>query len=118
MNKSTQEVLRYLAGSENIEAIPLDDLQKLADENPYFPVAQLLLTKKLKAQNNPGFLPQAQKTALYFSNPYWLDYQLTNELWQDSVSEENNFAGEKIATDEDVIAELSGKKKHILRPCL
>lgn len=111
MNKSTQEVLRYLAGSEDIEAVPLDDLQKLADENPYFPVAQLLLTKKLKAQRNPGFLSQAQKTALYFSNPYWLDYQLTNESWQDSVSDENNFVAEKIATDEDIIAELSGKKE-------
>lgn len=100
MNQSTQEVLRYLAGNENIEAIPRDDLQKLADENPYFPVAQLLLAKKLKAENDAAFLIQAQKTALYFSNPYWLHHQLTSESWQDAVLE-HDFDDKEIATKDD-----------------
>ncbi len=111
MNQSTRKVLRYLLDNENIEAISLDDLQKLADENPYFSVAQFLLAKKLKAENNTGFLLQAQKTALYFSNPYWLHYQLTNELWQDTISEKNNSGDKEIANDGDVTAELSDDKE-------
>jgi hypothetical protein len=87
MNESIREVLRYLTGSGNIESISLDYLQKLADDNPYFPVAQFLLTKKLKTENNDALLQQAQKTALYFSNPYWLHYQLTNEHEQEAVLE-------------------------------
>ncbi len=111
MNQSTRKVLRYLLDNEKIEAISLDDLQKLADENPYFSVAQFLLAKKLKAENNTGFLLQAQKTALYFSNPYWLHYQLTNELWQDTISEKNNSGDKEIANDGDVTAELSDDKE-------
>lgn len=97
MNYSLEKVLCYLAGNENIEAISLPDLQKLADENPYFSVAQLLLAKKLKSDNNSGFLPQAQKTALYFSNPFWLHYQL-NESWHDLLPGEDVIVGE-IITD-------------------
>ncbi|MEJ7684490.1 MAG: hypothetical protein WKG06_42915 [Segetibacter sp.] len=115
MNQSTREVLLYLLGNENIEAIILDDLQKLADENPYFPVAQFLLAKKLKAETSTDFLPQAQKTALYFSNPYWLHYQLTSqltsELWQDTLSEKSNSIDKEIANDRDVPAELSDDKE-------
>ncbi|MCW3107676.1 MAG: hypothetical protein JWQ09_2182, partial [Segetibacter sp.] len=77
MNRSPEKVLNYLAGNENIDAVTVDDLQKLAAENPYFPVSQFLLAKKLKDKNEPEYLLQVQKTAVYFSNPYWLQYQLT-----------------------------------------
>lgn len=76
MNQSPEKVLHYLAGNGNIEAVTVDDLQKLAAENPYFPVTQFLLAKKLKNEGEETYLSQVQKTALYFSNPYWLQYQL------------------------------------------
>lgn len=106
MNYIPSKVLRYVAGNENIDAISLDELQQLADENPYFPFAQFLLAKKLKAENNPGFLSQVQKTALYFSNPYWLDYQLTNESVQDLLHENENFV-DKESNNTNIVAELS-----------
>ncbi len=111
MNYSPGKVLRHLAGNENIKAIALDDLKKLAEESPYFPVAQLLLAKKLKAESNTDFLPQAQKTALYFSNPYWLHYQLTDGLSPDTILEKNNFAGEDLGIDQDLTDELPEKKE-------
>jgi len=83
MKRSAKKVLRFLAGSEDIDAIPGDQLLRLADENPYFPIAQFLLAKKLQVDRNDHFLQQAQKTALYFSNPYWLQYQLTDEFRED-----------------------------------
>lgn len=82
MNPSTEKVLTYLAGNGNIDAVTVDDLQKLVAESPYFPVSQLLLAKKLKGENEAEYLLQAQKTALYFSNPYWLHFQLTEEQIQ------------------------------------
>ena len=110
MNQSIREVMRDLAGNQNIEAIPLEDLQKLADNYPYFPVAQLLLAKKLKVENNSLFLQQAQKTALYVSNPYWLHYQLVNDWRQDEPLQKKS-PDEKLATDESTIAKLSEKKE-------
>src|SRR5215210_3608548 len=107
MNYFLRKVLEYVAGNENIEAISLDKLQKLADESPYFPVAQFFLAKKLKAENDPGFLSQVQKTALYFSNPYWLHYQLTNESGQDSLLENNYFVDKVPSNNKSIISELS-----------
>jgi tetratricopeptide (TPR) repeat protein len=79
MNQSPEKVLSYLAGNADLETIALADLQKLVDESPYFPVAQLLLTKKLKTENNDAYGFQLQKTVSYVSNPYWLHYQLNRE---------------------------------------
>lgn len=77
MNRPSEKVLSYLAGNENIDTITIDDLQKLVAENPYFPVTQFLLAKKLKGENETQFASQVQKTSLYFSNPHWLQYQLS-----------------------------------------
>jgi hypothetical protein len=114
MKRSANKVLRYLAGNENIEAISTDDLRKFADEHPYFPIAQFLLAKKLKADNSSHFLQQAQKTALYFSNPYWLNYQLTNESWQNNNSEEEVFVAKEAENKQSLaIQEISENERSI-----
>lgn len=109
MNPTSAKVLRYLTGNENIEHTSISELQKLADESPYFPVAQFLLSKKLEAENHNEFLQQVQKTALYFTNPYWLHYQLSHELWSNGMSEKNNF-GNKNIENSTSIAGLSENK--------
>ena len=76
MNPSHQKVAGYLAGNENVDEVSVTELKKLVAENPYFPVAQFLLAKKLMTSQEPGYDLQQQKALLYFSNPYWLDYQL------------------------------------------
>ena len=77
MNESSKKVLNYLTGYTDINVVSVEDLQKLVTENPYFPVTQLLLAEKLKSNDDGSFAQQSQKASLYFSNPYWLKYQLT-----------------------------------------
>jgi hypothetical protein len=72
MSKTSEKALNYLTGTTNLAAVNVDDLQRLVAESPYFPVSQFLLAKKLKAENEQEYVLQVQKTALYFSNPYWL----------------------------------------------
>ena len=86
MKASSDKILSYLANNANIDLVTTEDLQLQADEHPYFPVGQFLLAKKLQAENSPAYLAQAQKTALYFSSPYWLHYQLTTA--QSEITEE------------------------------
>lgn len=111
MNPSSARVLHYLLGNENIEDISVSDLQKLADENPYFPVARFLLAKKLKAENNPDFLPEVQKTAVYFSNPFWLSYQLTNQSEHEVQFGEENFINEAQHVSSPALTELTENKE-------
>jgi hypothetical protein len=79
MSKTSEKALNYLTGTTNLAAVNVDDLQRLVAESPYFPVSQFLLAKKLKAENEQEYVLQVQKTALYFSNPYWLQFQLTED---------------------------------------
>ncbi len=51
-------------------------LQEIADEHPYYAIAQLDLLKSFDSNRTPAFHQQAAKTALFFSNTYWLSWQL------------------------------------------
>jgi hypothetical protein len=87
MNQSTEKVLSYLTGNGNLDAVSVDELQKLAAENPYFPVTHFLLAKKLKAEKASEYSQQGQKASLYFSNPHWLQYQLSEDKFDDEPLE-------------------------------
>lgn len=89
MNSSLDKALHYLTGNENVDAVTIEDLEKLVDNYPYFPVGHFLLSKKLKKENHTNFLSEVQKTALYFPNPYWLHYQLLNDLPEEPVVYDN-----------------------------
>lgn len=79
MNKVENNIVRLLTGKEHLDEVSVDELQTITNEHPYFSVAQLLLTKKMKQDNHPGFTDQLQKTAVYFPNTHWLHYQLSSE---------------------------------------
>jgi hypothetical protein len=75
MNTLQEKTFYQLAGT-SLPNASTAELFKLANEHPYFSAAQFFLTQKLQQENHVGFVPQLQKTALYFTNPYWLQYQL------------------------------------------
>lgn len=89
MSQSTEKVVRYLTGKENLEVTLVEDLQKLVKEDPYFSIGQFLLAKKLKAENGAAHLPQVQKAALFFSNPLWLHHLLNEDLREEKVIYDN-----------------------------
>lgn len=78
MNTMQEKAFYQLAGN-NMENVPVSELFKLANEHPYFSAAQYFLSYKLKEEKHIGFLPQLQKTALFFNNPHWLHYQLLHK---------------------------------------
>jgi tetratricopeptide (TPR) repeat protein len=75
MNTLQEKAVYQLAGN-TIEAVSTSELFKLANEHPYFSAAQYFLSYKLNKENHSGFQPQLRKTALFFNNPNWLQYQL------------------------------------------
>ncbi len=75
----------------------LNELEKITNDYPYFSIAQLMLSKRMKHQNQEGFLAQVQKTALFFPNPFWLHYQLLNS----DFFEDKNAIDPSSTHDED-----------------
>jgi hypothetical protein len=76
MNSIQEKALFHLTGIRDISMVDEGTLSKLAHSYPYFAPVQMLLSAKLKDVHSSEFIKQAQKTSLYFTNPYWLHYLL------------------------------------------
>lgn len=85
MNSIQEKALFHLTGYRNLDQVDEETLINLANSYPYFAPAQLLLTSKLKQTNSPNFGKQAQKTGLYFFNPFWLHYLLNKPTSQPEI---------------------------------
>ncbi|MGN6617391.1 MAG: hypothetical protein ACTHJ5_09460 [Ilyomonas sp.] len=103
MNKVEKNIVRLLTGKDHLEDVSVDELQTITNEHPYFSVAQLLLTKKMKQDNHPGFEHQLQKTALYFPNTGWLHYQLLHEEEEQKPLNGTITLKQQPVLDDDVI---------------
>lgn len=75
MNVTLQKTLHQLTGYSSIADASVDGLFQLTDSHPYFSIPHFFLTQKLQADKHVAYLPQLQKTALYFNNLNWLHYQ-------------------------------------------
>ncbi len=76
MSSQITQLVRSLLKKDSIEQCSIQELQQYADRHPYFGAAQLLLTKKLQAENAEKYNEQLQKTLLFFHNPLWVEQLL------------------------------------------
>jgi hypothetical protein len=72
-------LLDSIFGKQKLEDVSLDEIYSVIAEFPSFNAAHFLLSKKLKAANDPAFPEETKKTALYFNNPVWLQFLLDEE---------------------------------------
>ena len=98
MNESLERILINLAGNKDLQQVSLGDLEKITDEHPYFSISHILLANKLQFEGGERFEKQAQLTALYSHNPWWLHYQLTDEMEQVATKKSDLLNDPKIAT--------------------
>ena len=91
--KMENNIVNWITGRSDLKQVPLEELKVIVQQYPYFTLAQLLLTVKMKKDNNPDYTQQLQKTALNFQNPQWLHFQLEsleNELNKQEISDTKN----------------------------
>lgn len=106
MNSIQEKALFHLTGNLDLSEVKEETLVTLAKDYPYFAPVQLLLSAKLKANNSHQFEKQVQKTNLYFPNPYWLHYLLTEHAPDTTLIEEvkqiENNTTEQIHTSSEI----------------
>ena len=85
MTKETDYLVQSLFEKESLEEMTLDEFRRIADQYPYSSIVQFLYSCKLKSVYHLDFPEQVTHTALFFSSPQWLHYQLSDE------SEKGNF---------------------------
>jgi hypothetical protein len=101
MNQFVEKALLHLTGKSDIDLVSTEDLERIVNDFPYFSVAHVFLSKKLHLSKSEAFLPQVQKTALYFTNPYWLHYQLMNDLLTLNLDSSKNKKAPTIEVKEE-----------------
>ena len=69
----------------------IDVLEKNAGEYPFSSLTQYLLLRHYRKSNQPGFQNLLKKTALYFNNYHWLQFQLSQI---ETETTENKFVNE------------------------
>ena len=79
MTKETDYLIQSLFEYESLEEMTLDDFKRVADQFPYSSIIQFLYSCKLKSVYHLDFPNQVTHTALFFSSPQWLHYQLGDE---------------------------------------
>lgn len=75
-----QQIIRHLFQVDTLEEVPRERLEELVGSYPSFGVGRYLLSRKLQTENAGHFSEETQKTNLYFSNPFWLQWLLQNEV--------------------------------------
>jgi hypothetical protein len=79
MTKETDYLIQSLFEKESLEEMTLDEFRRMADQYPYSSIIQFLYSCKLKSVYHLDFPEQVTHTALFFSSPQWLHYQLSDE---------------------------------------
>ncbi|MCX6318297.1 MAG: hypothetical protein NTW29_13475 [Bacteroidetes bacterium] len=87
MNARINQLVKSLLQKDTLEQCSLREVEQFAERYPYFGAAQLLLTKKLQAENSDRYAAQLQKTYLFFHNPLWVE-QLLNETGNGTIVQE------------------------------
>jgi hypothetical protein len=64
---------------ESLEEMPLDELRTLTEKYPYSSIVHFLYTCKLKSIYHIEFPEAVTKTAIFFNDPYWLNFQLSED---------------------------------------
>jgi hypothetical protein len=82
MSERAHQLVQILLQKQSLDECSLQDLQSLAREYPYFGAIQLLLAEKTRTQHPSVYQKQLQKTALFFHDPYWFDYLINEQDYQ------------------------------------
>ncbi len=81
MRFTQEKALLHLTGKSALVDLKMETIEKLVNEYPYFSPGQYLFSAKLRSEDHPLAAAQSVKTALFFPNPHWLQFQL------DSINE-------------------------------
>src|SRR5450755_3973425 len=85
MNSGLPSLLDAIFGKKDLASVSLDEMYEVINEFPSFNAAHFLLSKKLGLDNDASYEKESMRTALYFNN----------QLWLQSMLEEENHSGVK-----------------------
>lgn len=109
MNPAIDHLLQKLFGVNNLEEAAAPDIELLAGKYPYYaPLQYLLANKYRQVDDHTQYRLQITKTAVFFSNPHWL-----NDLL---LSDEEGEPASPEAAQSELVQDGSSRAEHIMPP--
>lgn len=71
-----QHIIQHLFQAGSLEEVSRERLEELVSTYPSFGVGRYLLSRKLHTEQAGQFAEETQRTNLYFTNPFWLQWLL------------------------------------------
>jgi len=108
MTRKMDNILYQYFQKTNLEEVELQKLKQFVNDFPFCATGQFLLAKKYHLSDDPSFLNQASKTAIYFTNPHWFKGLLLEE----EIKKSNEYNDEKItiAGNSSTVTDDTGKE--------
>src|SRR5580704_7206491 len=78
MTGNTYHIVQHLFNGNSPQDVSVKQIEGLCDQYPFFSIGHYLLSKKLSGEKAKNILEETKKTALYFNNPFWLQWLLEN----------------------------------------
>jgi hypothetical protein len=78
MNTNGKNIVDQLAVLLSFQDKTKEELETIIQRYPYFALARVLFSRKIKEEQDPNTETQMQKTVLYFNNPVWFEYITTD----------------------------------------
>ncbi len=85
MTKETDYLIQSMFEGESLEDITLDELRVFTERYPYSSIVHFLYTCKLKSIYHIDFPEAVTKTAIFFNDPYWLNFQLSEDTERGNI---------------------------------
>ena len=95
MNEASRNIVAELTTKLSLQNKTREELTALVKRYPYFGFTQFLLAQKLSSEQNADATKQLQHAALYFSNPFWMDFLWENNTLINDVADSTPAATEE-----------------------
>jgi len=102
MQTELNHTVKSLFDKNSLDDLSREDLLLMTVKYPYSAIFQFLYTRKLQSLHDLRFPSSVAKTAIYFSNPHWLNHQLRSKTSVEALAE-MEMAFEKSHAEEDEI---------------
>jgi tetratricopeptide (TPR) repeat protein len=87
MNPVWRHMAMSVFENQDIDLLTVEEIDQAIERYPYFAVLHFIRTGKLMAEEKTEAASSAARTALYFSNPHWLQYQLNRKVLHEDLDE-------------------------------
>lgn len=112
MNEASKNIVAKLAAGLSLDNKTKEELTEIVNRYPYFGFTQFLLAQKLSNDHDADAIKQLQHAALYFSNPFWMDYLLKENNVSINKDEYTDVENANETTTKEVAAEESEEEKN------